>query len=127
MQSIGKSFDIPPQICDPLMGGHTPILSMDELGEIGFNGAVLGLDTVMHAAKAIENVLLDMKSGESRCATRHELRGIQEGGGYDEWESVDERFAPKTPAWPPFETHRLRDGTQDEGGALGRAHTSTLW
>jgi len=44
------------------MGGHTPILTMDELGELGFNCAVLGLDTVMHAAKAIEDVLVDMKS-----------------------------------------------------------------
>ena len=37
---------------------------MRELGELGFNCAVLGLDTLMHAAKAIEAVLLDMKSGK---------------------------------------------------------------
>ena len=27
---------------------------MQELAELGFNAAVLGLDTVMHAAKAVE-------------------------------------------------------------------------
>ncbi len=63
LEQIGKAFDVP-QICNPLMGGHTPILTMEELGELGFNCAVLGLDTIMHAAKAVEAVLLDMKSGQ---------------------------------------------------------------
>ena len=53
LEIIGKTFGgTVPQICNPLMGGHTPILSMDELGQLGFHCAVLGLDTVMHAAKA---------------------------------------------------------------------------
>ena len=79
LKRIGKAFDVP-QICNPLMGGHTPILSMEELGELGFNCAVLGLDTLMHAAKAIEAVLLDMKSRQVRAAQRrHGFRGIQEG------------------------------------------------
>jgi hypothetical protein len=63
LERIGRAFDIP-QVCNPLMGGHTPILTMDELHELGFDCAVLGLDTVMHAAKAVEAVLLDMKSGK---------------------------------------------------------------
>src|SRR5258708_8171555 len=61
LERIGKAFDVP-QICNPLMGGHTPILSMEELRQLGFNCAVLGLDTVMHAAKAIEAVLVHMES-----------------------------------------------------------------
>ena len=65
-------------------------------GEIGFNCAVLGLDTVMHAAKAIETVLLDMKSG--KFARRNDGMDFEEYKkvvGYDKWESVDERFAPR--------------------------------
>ena len=95
LKRIGKMFDVP-QICNPLMGGHTPILSMEELGELGFNCAVLGLDTVMHAARAIENVLLDMKSG--KFALRNDgmdFEDYKKVVGYDKWESVDERFAPK--------------------------------
>ena len=86
LKRIGKAFDIP-QICNPLMGGHTPILSMEELGELGFNCAVLGLDTVMHAAKAIENVLLDMKNG--KFALRNDGMDFEEYKkvvGYDKWE-----------------------------------------
>src|SRR5581483_9235375 len=36
LERIGKAFDVP-QICNPLMGGHTPILTMEELGQLGFN------------------------------------------------------------------------------------------
>lgn len=92
---IGRAFDVP-HICNPLMGGHTPILSMDELGELGFNCAVLGLDTVMHAAKAIETVLLDMKSGKfARRNDGMDFEDYKKLVGYDTWASVDERFAPK--------------------------------
>jgi 2-methylisocitrate lyase-like PEP mutase family enzyme len=32
---IGKAFDVP-QICNPLIGGHTPILSMEQSAALGF-------------------------------------------------------------------------------------------
>jgi hypothetical protein len=93
MRRIGKMFDIP-QICNPLMGGHTPILSMEELGELGFNCAVLGLDTVMHAAKAIENVLLDMKSG--RFAMRNDGMNFEE---YKKVVGYIKSLEAKSPVW----------------------------
>jgi 2-methylisocitrate lyase-like PEP mutase family enzyme len=78
------------------MGGHTPILSMEELGEFGFHCAVLGLDTVMHAAKAIETVLLDMKSGKfARRNDGMDFESYKKLVGYDKWESIDEHFAPR--------------------------------
>jgi 2-methylisocitrate lyase-like PEP mutase family enzyme len=92
LERIGRAFDVP-QICNPLVGGHTPILGMQELCELGFAAAVLGLDTLMHAAKAIETVLLDMKSG--KFARRNDGMDFEEYKkvvGYDEWESIDNRF-----------------------------------
>jgi 2-methylisocitrate lyase-like PEP mutase family enzyme len=92
LQRIGRAFDVP-QICNPLMGGHTPILTMEELGELGFNCAVLGLDTLMHAAKAIEAVLIDMKSG--RFALRDagmDFETYKQVVGFDRWRRVEERF-----------------------------------
>jgi 2-methylisocitrate lyase-like PEP mutase family enzyme len=77
------------------MGGHTPILSMEELAELGFNCAVRGLDTLMHAAKAIEAVLLDMKSGQfARRNDGMDFEAYKKLVGYDKWERIDERFAP---------------------------------
>ena len=92
LRRLGRAFDVP-QICNPLVGGHTPMLTMQELGELGFNAAVLGLDTLMHAAKAVEAVLLDMKSG--RFARRNDGMDFEDYKklvGYDAWEGIDERF-----------------------------------
>jgi 2-methylisocitrate lyase-like PEP mutase family enzyme len=94
LERIGRAFDVP-QVCNPLMGGHTPILTMRELGELGFNCAVLGLDTLMHAAKAVEAVLLDMKSG--KFARRNDGMDFEEYKrvvGYDRWENLEDRFTP---------------------------------
>jgi 2-methylisocitrate lyase-like PEP mutase family enzyme len=93
LKQIGRAFDVP-QVCNPLMGGHTPILSMEEMADLGFHCAVLGLDTLMHAAKAVETVLLDMKSG--KFARRNDGMNFEEYKavvGYDKWQSVDDRFA----------------------------------
>ena len=93
LERIGRAFDVP-QICNPLIGGHTPILSMQELGELGFNAAVLGLDTLMHAARAVEAVLLDMKSGAfARRNDGMDFETYKAVVGYDRWEKIDARFA----------------------------------
>ena len=95
---IGKAFDVP-QICNPLMGGHTPILSMEELGQLGFSAAVLGLDTLMHAAKAIETVLIDMKTGAfKRRNDGMEFEDYKKVVGFDAWEGVDNRFTDQAKA-----------------------------
>lgn len=94
LEIIGRAFDVP-QICNPLMGGHTPILGMAELAALGFNCAVLGLDTLMHAAKAVEAVLVDMKTG--KFAHRNDGMDFDDYKklvDYDKWVSVDEEFAP---------------------------------
>src|SRR5215475_9533121 len=94
LEIVGKAFDVP-QICNPLMGGHTPILGMAELAALGFNCAVLGLDTLMHAAKAVEAVLLDMKSGTfARRNEGMDFEDYKKVVGYDKWERIDARFAP---------------------------------
>ena len=93
LKRIGRAFDVP-QICNPLIGGHTPILGMGDLGALGFNAAVLGLDTLMHAAKAIEAVLLDMKSGAfARRNDGMNFEDYKKVVGYDKWEGIDARFA----------------------------------
>jgi 2-methylisocitrate lyase-like PEP mutase family enzyme len=95
LEIIGKAFDVP-QICNPLMGGHTPILGMAELAALGFNCAVLGIDTLMHAAKAVEAVLLDMKTGKfARRNDGMDFEDYKKLVGFDEWASIDERFAPR--------------------------------
>ena len=93
LERVGRAFDVP-QICNPHIGGPTPILSMQELGDLGFDAAVLGLDTLMHAAKAIETVLVDMKSGKfARRNDGMDFEAYKKVVGYDKWASVEDRFA----------------------------------
>jgi 2-methylisocitrate lyase-like PEP mutase family enzyme len=94
LEIIGKAFDVP-QICNPFMGGHTPILGMAELAALSFNCAVLGIDTLMHAARAVEAVLVDMKT--EKFARRNEgmdFEAYKKLVGFDDWAGIDERFAP---------------------------------
>ena len=47
---------------------------------------MLGLDTLMHAAKAVEAVLLDMKSGRfARRNDRMDFEEYKKVVGYDKW------------------------------------------
>jgi 2-methylisocitrate lyase-like PEP mutase family enzyme len=94
LEIIGRAFDVP-QICNPFVGGHTPILGMAELTALGFTCAVLGIDTLMHAARAVEAVLIDMKT--EKFARRNEGMDFEEYKklvGFDDWARIDERFAP---------------------------------
>jgi 2-methylisocitrate lyase-like PEP mutase family enzyme len=96
IERIGRTFDVP-QIANPLMGGKTPILSPQELGTLGFSAAIYGLDTLMHAAKAIETVLHDMKSG--RFALRDQGMGFADYRDLVDtgrWDAIDDRYG-----WPP--------------------------
>ena len=95
LEIIGKAFDVP-QICNPFMGGHTPILGMAELAALGFNCAVLGIDTLMHAAKAVETVLVDMKSGKfARRNDGMDFEDYKKLVRFDDWARIDEQFAPR--------------------------------
>lgn len=95
IERIGRAFDVP-QIANPLMGGKTPILSPEELGALGFSAAVYGLDTLMHAAKAVEAVLRDMKSGRFALRDRgmsfDDYRKLVDT---ESWDAIDDRYG-----WP---------------------------
>jgi 2-methylisocitrate lyase-like PEP mutase family enzyme len=95
IERIGRAFDVP-QIANPLMGGKTPVLAPQELGALGFSAAVYGLDTLMHAAKAVEAVLRDMKSG--RFALRDQGMRFDDYRNLvdtDRWDAIDDRYG-----WP---------------------------
>src|SRR5262249_52509416 len=62
LEHLARAFDVP-QFANPLVGGRTPILSIQEFEALGFNAICFGLETVMHAAKAMKTVLEDMRAG----------------------------------------------------------------
>ena len=89
LERLARSFDVP-QFANPLVGGRTPILSPKEFEQLGFNAICFGLETIMHAAKAMKMVLEDMRAGT--FALRDQGMGFEEFKAlvhYDRWDRID--------------------------------------
>jgi 2-methylisocitrate lyase-like PEP mutase family enzyme len=92
LEKLARSFDVP-QFANPLVGGRTPILSIKEFEELGFNAICFGLETIMHAAKAMQTVLEDMRSGT--FALRDKGMSLEEFKSvvhYDRWDRIDNTY-----------------------------------
>jgi methylisocitrate lyase len=98
LERVARSFDVP-QFANPLVGGRTPILSPKEFEQIGFNAICFGLETIMHAAKAMKIVLEDMRAGT--FALRDKGMGFEEFKAlvhYDRWDRIDNLYGrPENP------------------------------
>src|SRR5215472_1006032 len=92
LEKVAKSFDVP-QFANPLVGGRTPILTPKEFEQLGFNAICFGLETIMHAAKAMKIVLEDMRAGT--FALRDQGMGFEEFKAlvhYDRWDRIDNLY-----------------------------------
>jgi 2-methylisocitrate lyase-like PEP mutase family enzyme len=92
LERLARSFDVP-QFANPLVGGKTPILSIKEFEAMGFNAICFGLETIMHAAKAMQTVLEDMRSGT--FALREKGMSFEEFKSvvrYDKWDRIDNSY-----------------------------------
>jgi 2,3-dimethylmalate lyase len=92
LEKVARSFDVP-QFANPLVGGRTPILTPKEFEQLGFNAICFGLETIMHAAKAIETVLADMRAGtfalRDKGMSFEEFKSVVH---YDRWDRIDNTY-----------------------------------
>jgi 2-methylisocitrate lyase-like PEP mutase family enzyme len=92
LERVAKSFDVP-QFANPLVGGKTPILTPKEFEELGFSAICFGLETIMHAAKAIQTVLADMRAGtfalRDKGMSFEEFKSVVH---YDRWDRIDNAY-----------------------------------
>ena len=92
LERVAKSFDVP-QFANPLVGGRTPLLSIKEFEALGFNAICFGLETIMHAAKAMKIVLEDMRSGafalRDKGMSFEEFKSVVR---YDRWDRIDNTY-----------------------------------
>jgi 2-methylisocitrate lyase-like PEP mutase family enzyme len=99
---IARSFEVP-QFANPLVGGRTPILSPQEFEQLGFNAICFGLETIMHAAKAMKIVLEDMRAGtfalRDKGMSFEEFKSVVH---YDRWDRIDNLYGypENSPARP---------------------------
>jgi 2-methylisocitrate lyase-like PEP mutase family enzyme len=92
LKLVAESFDVP-QFANPLVGGRTPLLSPKEFEQLGFRAICFGLETIMHAAKAMQLVLDDMRSG--RFALRDKGMSFEEFKAvvhYERWDRIDNLY-----------------------------------
>jgi 2-methylisocitrate lyase-like PEP mutase family enzyme len=66
LEQIAKSFDVP-QMCNMLIGGQTPILSNQQLHEMGFSMIVHGTTLIKRVAKSLQIILADLYHDRLDC------------------------------------------------------------
>ena len=95
MRTIGRAFDVP-QLANMLEGGRTPLLRPSELEELGFRIVIYGISPLMHAVRAMQQVLSSLSEGDISFAGGgvgfEEYKSIV---GFDRWADVENRYQPE--------------------------------
>ena len=63
IRTIGRTFDVP-QLANMLEGGRTPLLPPSELEDLGFRIVIYGISPLMHAFRAMQEVLSYLSDGD---------------------------------------------------------------
>ena len=95
MEQIGAAFDVP-QMANMLENSRTPILSLAELGEIGFAMVSYPVTMIFRIVKTIQQALKDLQEGklnlEGEGVSFDEFKEII---GFKEWSLLDEQYTTK--------------------------------
>ena len=95
MRTIGRTFDVP-QLANMLEGGRTPLLPPSELEELGFRIIIYGISPLMHAVRAMQEVLASLSNGDISFAGRgvgfEEYKSIVD---FNRWADIENRYQPE--------------------------------
>jgi len=95
MRTIGGAFDVP-QLANMLEGGRTPLLRPSELEDLGFRIVIYGISPLMHAVRAMQEVLSSLSKGDISFAGGgvgfEEYKSIV---GFDRWANIENRYQPE--------------------------------
>lgn len=90
---VGNVFEGVPQLANMLEGGRTPLLPPAELGRLGFSMAIYGISLLMHATRAMQDVLTALARGSADFAGRgvgfEEYKQIV---GFDQWSRIEAAY-----------------------------------
>ena len=93
MAQIGRTFDVP-LLANMLEGGRTSILPPAELQELGFRIVIYGISPLMHAVRAMQDVLSALSRGDTSFAGNgvgfEEYKSIV---GFDRWADIENRYS----------------------------------
>ena len=97
MRTIGRAFDLP-LVANMVEGGRTPVLSADELQEIGYGLAIFPATAFLAAGAAIQSVYDSIKATGSSTkldAPLHNFQDFSRMMGFDWVAEFDAAHAPK--------------------------------
>ena len=79
-----------------LEGGRTPLLRPSELEDLGFRIIIYGISPLMHAVRAMQEVLSSLSKGDISFAGGgidfEEYKSIV---GFDRWADIENRYQPE--------------------------------
>jgi 2,3-dimethylmalate lyase len=95
MRTIGGAFEVP-QLANMLEGGRTPLLRPSELEDLGIRIIIYGISALMHAVRAMQEVLSCLSKGDISFAGGgvgfEEYKSIV---GFDQWVDIENRYQPE--------------------------------
>jgi 2-methylisocitrate lyase-like PEP mutase family enzyme len=93
MARIGRTFGVP-LLANMLEGGRTPILPPTALEELGLRIVIYGISPLMHAVRAMQDVLSALSRGDTSFAGNgvgfEEYKSIV---GFDRWADIENRYS----------------------------------
>ena len=94
LETIAKAFDVP-QMCNMLIGGSTPILSNQELHDMGFRMIVHGTTLIKRVARALEVTLAQMHADNLECNEQDfaTLDQFMELTGLSDWQKIEQDYS----------------------------------
>ena len=96
LEKIGRAFEVP-QLANMLEGGRTPVLTPAELEQIGFRIAIYGISLLMHAVRAMDDVLADLAHGKVDFAGKGvRFEDYKSIVGFEHWASIEATYQPAT-------------------------------
>jgi 2,3-dimethylmalate lyase len=94
MARIGRTTFGVPLLANMLEGGRTPILPPTALEELGFRIVIYGISPLMHAVRAMQDVLSALSRGDTSFAGNgvgfEEYKAIV---GFDRWADIENRYS----------------------------------
>jgi 2-methylisocitrate lyase-like PEP mutase family enzyme len=92
LERIGRAYDVP-QLANMLEGGRTPLLTPAELEQLGFRIVIYGISLLMHAVKAMKNVLAGLARGKVDFAGKgvgfEDYKSIV---GFEHWAAIEAKY-----------------------------------
>lgn len=92
LEKIGGSFGVP-HLANMLEGGVTPILSNEELGELGFSMVIHGINLLMRSARVMKETLTAIKEdnlqSDVNAVSFEEYKRLV---GFGDWAAIDDKY-----------------------------------